>query len=456
MPRVSAAKSVELCRLSFGALRGGTAALARSLPVLLTVVSSMLFTSCASNPPVGERDRFPLDPREDLAGPFPDGVSRGWSRLLAGDAGGAEAAFRGAAGDARDSAAQIGRIESLVLLGRQREAWDLCGPLLGEGEPTRPLLVACGEARARDGDAVAGYALYRKALARTDNRPVLAERAEQLRGAASDGLSAKARESVSRQQWEDARTEIGQAIEVAPERTDLLVEAGDIEAAAGKPEQALRLYREALQRDPENATLKEKTGSLALESGSLDLAVAMFDDLAKSDPRFTSRAEEARLAFRVANWPRAEREAARSARLTRAGAATLVWWMYPEVRDARVAGGVVASDVVSRRDSRALTRALALGLLEADRETHRANPDSALTLPAAARLLLRLLGFVVPESVSLPCPRAGQRVLRSAAESIQAAQACGLLPETENAAVTGVVFTEALDRIRLLSGPPKP
>jgi tetratricopeptide (TPR) repeat protein len=416
----------------------------------------MLFTFCASTPPVVEQDRFPLDPREDLAGPFPEGVSRGWSRLLAGDASGAEAAFRGAASETHSLAAEIGRVESLALLGRQREAWELCGRLLGEGEPTAPLLVACGEVRARDGDAAAGYGLYRKALSRTGNRPALSERAEQLRGAAADALSAQAQESASRKQWKDARNEIGQAIEIAPERTDLLVVAGDIEAAAGKPEQSLRLYREALQRDPENATLREKIGNLALENGSLDLAVTMFDDLAKRDPHFTSQAEEARLAFRVANWPPAEREAARSVRLTRTGAATLVWWMYPEVRDARVEGGVVASDVVSRRDSRALARALALGLLEADQETHRANPDSVLTQPAAARLLLRLLNFMVPKSVSLPCPRVGQRVLRSAAESIQAAQACGLLPKSDNAAVTGVVFTEALDRIHLLAGPEKP
>jgi tetratricopeptide (TPR) repeat protein len=455
MPGGSAAKSVELRRLSLGALRGGTSGLARCLQLLLTAVSPMLLSFCASTPPVVERDRFPLDPREDLGGPFPEGVSRGWSRLLAGDASGADAAFRGAASEVHSLAAEIGRVESLALLGREREAWDLCRPLLEEGDPTTPLLVACGEVRARDGDAATGYALYRKALARNGNRPALSERAEQLRGAACDGLSARAQESASRKQWNDARKEIGKAIEIAPERTDLLVVAGDIEAAAGKTEQAVSLYREALQRDPENATLKEKIGNLALESGSLDVAVMMFDDLAKRDPHFSSRAEDARLAFRVANWPSAEREAARSARLTRAGAATLVWWMYPEVRDARVEGGVVASDVVSRRDSRALARALALGLLEADQETHRANPDSALTQPAAARLLLRLLVFMAPKSVSLPCPRVSQRVLRSATESIQAAQACGLLPDSDNAAVSGVVFTKALDRIRLLAGPAK-
>jgi tetratricopeptide (TPR) repeat protein len=375
--------------------------------------------------------------------------------MLAGDAVGAEAAFRGAASEGHSLAGEIGRVEALVVIGRQREAWDLCQPLLGEGEPPATLLVACGEARARDADAVTGYALYRRALARTADRPGLSERAEQLRAQARDALSAKARESASQKRWEDARSELAQARQVAPESVDLLIQAGDIEEQAGKPEDALREYREALQREPENSSLREKIGNLALETGALDVAVSMFDDLARRDSRYVPRAEEARLAFRVANWPPAERDAARSKRLTRAGAAALVWWMYPEVREAKVTGGVVASDVLARRDSRALTRALALGLLEADLETHRANPDSLLTLPAAARLLLRLLGFMVPEPATLPCPRAGQRVLRSAAESIQNAQACGLIPEAETT-VTGAMFTEALDRIRALAGPARP
>ena len=65
----------------------------------------------------------------------------------------------------------------------------------------------------------------------------------------------------------------------------------------------------------------------------------MFERLAREDPRFQTRAEDARLAFRVANWPPAERQAARASRLTRAQAAQLLWWMVPEVREAKVKRG---------------------------------------------------------------------------------------------------------------------
>src|SRR5262249_52243582 len=84
------------------------------------------------------------------------------------------------------------------------------------------------------------------------------------------------------------------------------------------------------------------------ELEDLALAVSAYDKLARIEPRASRKAAEVRLAFRVANWPPSERDAARSARLTRAGAAELVWWMVPEVRNARVESGIIASDARAR------------------------------------------------------------------------------------------------------------
>ncbi|MDQ2977868.1 MAG: hypothetical protein M3R62_01510, partial [Acidobacteriota bacterium] len=156
--------------------------------------------------------------------------------------------------------------------------------------------------------------------------------------------------------------------------------------------------------------------------------------------------------FRVANWPPPEREAARSERLTRASASNLVWWMFPEVREARVQSGVIASDAVSRRDTRAFARALALGLLEADRETHRGNPDATLTRGAASRLLLRLLAIVNPKAEPACLGKGNGHAGRGAAESIRAAEGCGLWKEdAESGPPSGPEFTRALDRIRALA-----
>jgi hypothetical protein len=125
--------------------------------------------------------------------------------------------------------------------------------------------------------------------------------------------------------------------------------------------------------------------------------------------------------------------------------------MYPEIREARVTSGVIASDAVSRRDSRAITRAVALGLLDVDRETHRVNPGAHLGSGSAARLLLRLLVLVSPPDQELTCLGESRRSPRAASEALAVAEGCGLLPELDSGGVSGPVFTKALDRVRALA-----
>lgn len=429
----------------------------RFTALVLLLAAALLAPGCATRTgEVAPRDRFPLDPREELSGPFPEAVDRGWAELVRGDVSGALADFGAARRDGHRVAADIGWIEAAVLGGDFDGAAEACHDALAAGEATVPLLVACGEAGGRGGKPAEGYRLYRRALARTaPSRPGLTSRAEELRISARDSVAAEARVASEEKRWAQARDRIALAIDLAPESSALRVLAGEIEEAAGEPDNAFRRYREAWEMDPKNAAVAERVGDLAMDLGDYAFAVSVFDGLARVDAKHRARADEARLEFRVSNWPAPEREAARSTRLTRASAAALVWWMFPEVREARVSSGIIASDAVSRRDTRAFARAVALGLLEVDRETHRGNPDSTLTRPAAAKLLVRLIAVVRPRG-ELPClGKPNGRGGYSAAEAIRAAEACGLWKEAEGAAPDGPEFTRALDRVRALAAAPR-
>jgi len=93
-------------------------------------------------------------------------------------------------------------------------------------------------------------------------------------------------------------------------------------------------------------------------------------------------------------------------------------------------------------------RAVSLGLLEVDRDTHRARPDAGLTRRAGARMLLRLLKVVQrgkPPDCLEGVPESG----RSAAETVRAAIGCGFLETEEGTFVGGEEFTRGLDRVRL-------
>jgi len=422
--------------------------LAAALVASAAILSS---TSCASaTRGSAPSDRFPLDPREEMSGPFPDSIAKGWAALGRGDASSAlvefDAARRGGAVGA--GAGTIGWIEASVLLGKFEPALEACGDALSAGEPTVPLLVACGEANGRGGKPPAGYRLYVQAVSRRGDRPALKQRAEELRAAARDSLAALARVSAEENRGAEARERMAEAMLIAPESVPLRIQASEMEESAGETQKAFEHYRKAYEMEPANATVAERAGSLALELNEYAFAVAVFDSLSRTDPRFKTKSEEARLSFRVANWPAPEREAARSQRLTRAGAAALVWWMFPEVREARVASGVIATDAVARRDTRAFSQAVALGLLEVDRETHRGSPDAPLTLPAAARLLLRLVAVVRPAGVA--CLPKGNPA-RSAAEAIKAAEGCGFWKAGEAAVPTGPAFTRTLDKVRALA-----
>jgi tetratricopeptide (TPR) repeat protein len=429
----------------------GPCLLRRAARVCAAALATLALSRCASAPPPGPRDHFPLDPREGLPGPFEDAVEQGWLALLSGDAAGATKDFARAGSGASRRAGDIGEIEAMVAAGRSGEALGRCDGALGDKDATLPYLVACGEAEARAGSPVAAYELYARAAPQAGAaRPGFAERAQKLLGGATDTILAEAAHEAAQGRYEPARAGVARALAWNPRSASVLVRAADIECAAGEKERALQYDREALALGGLTVEDRERAGRLALEVGDDALAVSVFDALAAEDSRFAEQAAQARLAFRIANWPEAERQAARARRLTRAGAAGLVWWMFPEVREARFTEGIVATDVLERRDSRPMMRAVSLGLLDVDPDTHRARPDAPLNRAAAAQLMLRLAGLLEAPGAGPPCLRGSPGPWRGGADAIRLAARCGLLSESGGPQVSGPELTRGLDRLRSL------
>ncbi|HTO89223.1 MAG TPA: hypothetical protein VMR54_17000 [Thermoanaerobaculia bacterium] len=418
-----------------------------------SALAVLLLSVCCATPPrpAPARDQFPLDPRESLAGPFPAGVESGWEALLAGNSAKARSEFARAGSPKPVLAAEIGEIEALVLARDLSAALASCRRVLAASNPTVPLLTACGEAHARSGQALDAWHLYRQAVASAPGRPGLEKRAQELRVQAGEQLRRQAQEAAGHEDWKAALQAAALAVEVDPGSAPAWETAGDIDLEAGDRPAALARFRGALTLAPGDRTLQEKVARLALELSDYAVAIPVLDTLAAQDPQFEAEAERARLAFRLANWPSAVRAAARSERLTRGQAAGLVWWMVPEVREAKVTESVIASDVVGRSDSQEILRAVGLGLLEVDRETHRASPDGPLTLSAAARLYLRLVALLQPDPPPACLAEHPDEVV-SGVEAIRLARDCKILGESEAPAVSGAAFLRALDRVQALAG----
>jgi tetratricopeptide (TPR) repeat protein len=417
--------------------------------LLACVVVAAAAAACASGPSASApRDRFPLDPREGLTGPFDSSVGKGWEALLSRDTARAEREFARAESPPSRRAAAIGQIEALVMSGRSSDALALCTRALAEPAPTAALLSACGEAHARTAEPAAAVGLYEEAAALAPNQAGLAERANELRTAAAEELLDGAARHASAGEREQANAALGRALAWSPRSGPILARVAAVECEMGERGLALDHYREALALGDLPAEAQAEAAALALEEGDYETAVSLYTALAARNPEYGDRAAQARLAFGISNWPEPERVAARARRLTRSGAANLTWWMFPEVREARVTGGLVATDVLERTDSRAVMRAISLGLLEVDPDTHRARPDAVLTRAAAARWLLRLSALVGRQALKPGCPAISGAPARAGSDTIAMAAKCGLLKESGGSVVSGEEFTRGLDRLR--------
>jgi tetratricopeptide (TPR) repeat protein len=428
-------------------------AVSRASRLAVLVVGAAFAASCATSPKATPpSDRFPLDPRDGLSGPFPPGVEAGWKALSAGDPRRARTEFESAAAADPTPAARIGRIEALVLGGALSEAREACRDPLPQGD-TAAFVTACGEAQARSGEALEAYELYQRAAAMPPVRPALRERESELRLQARDQMRRKAQEAAGARDWAAGRRAAARAIALDPASAAARETAGDVERDAGEPAAALRFYEEALERDGADKAVARKAADIAVSLKDWSAAVPVLDRLATEDPKYEPQAAAARLAFRIANWPEPERKAARADRLSRGDAARLTWWMVPEVREASVSTGIIASDIVGRPDAREMTRAVSLGLLDVDTETHRARPDAPLSLAAAARLYLRLAQILRGRPLDCFQSAPGPLETLTQTDALRLARLCRLLDDEDPAPLSGVGFTRALDRARAIASP---
>jgi tetratricopeptide (TPR) repeat protein len=410
----------------------------------------LLSASCATAPRApAPSDQFPLDPREGLAGPFPAGVREGWEALSGKHLARAREQFQKAEAQEPGLAAKIGLIEVQVEEGAFPEAVAACQKPLAD-DPTAPLLVACGEAHARQGQALEGLELYRRALSRGGRRPGLEARAAEIGTLAGGQLRRAAQEAAGQKDWKAARQEIAQAIELDPRSAPARETAGDIELEAGDRPAALARYQQALDLAPQDRALWKKVATTAMELSDYGAAVPVLDKLAAEDPSYEAQAAQARLSFRIANWPATQRAAALAPRLTRGEAALLLWWLVPEVRDTRVTEGIIASDVVGRPDGPEIMKVFSLQLLDVDRDTHRASPDAPLTFSAACQAYIRLLG-ILRAGEPPPCLFDKRPDSLSPGEAVRAARDCRIVGENEGHPVSGAAFSRSVDRVQTLA-----
>jgi hypothetical protein len=168
-------------------------------------------------------------------------------------------------------------------------------------------------------------------------------------------------------------------------------------------------------------------------------AVSLYGELMKSDPSFAELLAEASFQFQAQNLPDAARKAALSPRLTRAQLSALLWWLVPEVREARVPATIeVAVDAVDRPDSQSVVRAIALGFFAVARDTHRVGVDQPVTRAEMTACLKRVALLASAGAPIDGCLGEERPTPASLAE-------CGILSSPSARTITGREAVRALE-----------
>ena len=359
-------------------------------------------------PPPSLSPPYLLDPRIGLPGPFGESLGLGWGKLQAGDAAGALKLF---SSSGETAAGRVGRIECELVSGRLAAAREECASALEAGLDTAPLLAACGEVEAQEGDWAEAFNLFEGAAMRLPENTDLVRLRDEAAPRAAESWLEKAAEARDAGETADARQAAERALAITPGRAEALRLAGELALAEEDYEAAFPRLFAAWKSSPEDLRVGEEAGETALRTERYETASRIFGALAGADARYRGRAKEADEEYLISNWPSEDRSAAHAARLTRAQAALLLWRLVPRVRYAPAAAPApVASDIVARKDRRILSRCLQLGLLSVEEATHRARPDAALRRPEALRILRRvasLNGAGKPDPEALPAGRGG-------------------------------------------------
>ncbi len=341
-------------------------------------------------------------------------------------------------------------LAQVAFLRRQdREAILLLNPVADE----LPSYVACqlllGRAAERLGELPEAYVAFR---AIRELNALAAVRHRELEPRAVEILGHRLEDAIARKDGADAERQLAKlSAWLAPQDRRLL--EGQRQWAAFRQDLPAELaaLRQLVELVPENREWGERRGDLELEIGDVRAGLEQFTALAArypGDSGLTTRVERAKFLWRLQQLPPKVQALGKRAQLNRAEVATLLYWLIPEVRYAKVSNPPIATDILDHPQREEIVRVVNLGLIDVDLTLHRFNPGA----PASRSLLLRaLLRLLTRFGHGFACLEGAQEIgVATSARAIcdQAAQ-CSLIPAAADclpeAAASGA---EAIDIFR--------
>lgn len=255
-----------------------------------------------------------------------------------------------------------------------------------------------------------------------------------------------------------------EAIEASPDSPFLYRERAIVEAGRGDDESALEDFRRAVSLDPTDATSKLRIAELLDKRGDSEAALRAYDEAIAIEPndQASARREDLRTRMELARLPDQYRAIAGAPQITRADLAALVAVRLGPALTATSSGdAVVVTDVRGNWAEPWIMTVVRAGVMDAF-ENHTFQPRSSVSRAELAETVSRLLPHLASEASVRGWQRSTARFSdiepgHLAYPAAAVATASGVMPRTSDGRfdparpVTGAEVSAAVERLRAMA-----
>lgn len=397
-------------------------------------------------------EEYLLPPTSGWSGPLSADlraiVEGGFTALRSGSADRALAAARDGLSRADSPPLRVLAAQALFVSGQTVAAREQVADWVGEQPDYTAAQLLAGRLAELADDPVAAQSAYRACAAQS---PVAERGRDRTYARAISGLEARLGTAIAAGRLDEARNQVDRIEKWEPPGSVRAAEAVVRLAVAEEDPVAelagLRILAAAGRND--KATL-EREAVLELEVGDPEAGLAAFDRLVDrfpDDRGIETRRALAEVRWRVRLLPEEVQSLARQPELTRAEAASLLFWLVPGVRQAAGGTAQIATDILDDPRRAEIVRVLNRGLMTADPTLHRFEPERVLTRGEALASALA----VIAQDPSARCVETlREHPAPSETFLCRTAGECGLLDDPEEclpgAPAGGGVLVELLGR----------
>ncbi len=249
---------------------------------------------------------------------------------------------------------------------------------------------------------------------------------------------------------EEAASELERLQAWAPEEDLTLWATVNVAAASEDAEAELGALRALVERFPKDRQLLELQAERELEVGDPSLGLRSLQALAlefPEDPELAEKLAVAKFRWRLQLLPEEIRQLEQVPELTRGEFASLLFWLFPDIRYGRPDEARIASDVLDHPHRQEIVRVINLGLMDLDTDLHAFEPDRPVKQIQVLTSLAMLLSRHRPPLACLGEPHVEESP--SMEYVCRVTTRCGILPsESDCLPATSISGQKALQMCR--------